>query len=185
MEASDALYNAILARERTFDGILYIGIRTTGIVCFPSCRSRTPKRENVEVFTSLDEALRRGYRACKRCRPDDAGHLAPDAALATQVETMMRACFPEKVPVDVLAQSLHVSPRHLSRTVRRVKGLSLSELWTRIWLAEAQQWLLLPSLSIGDVAEKLGMRDPAYFSRRFFKHAGMTPSGFRISRRKV
>ena len=36
----------------------------------PSCPARTPKRENVAFFATTAEALRAGYRPCKRCKPD-------------------------------------------------------------------------------------------------------------------
>lgn len=70
MEVTEDLYEAIQNNSKKFDGQYYIGIRTTGIVCFPSCRSRVPKKENVRVFTSYLEAIHAGFRACKRCKPD-------------------------------------------------------------------------------------------------------------------
>ena len=47
MEPSDELYETMVKRNARFDGRYYVGIVSTGIVCFPSCRSRLPKRENV------------------------------------------------------------------------------------------------------------------------------------------
>ena len=47
MEPSDELYETMAKRSARFDGRYYVEIVSTGIVCFPSCRSRLPKRENV------------------------------------------------------------------------------------------------------------------------------------------
>jgi len=63
-------YRAVSSRDNRFDGWFVTAVRTTGIYCRPSCPATTPKRANVEFFTSAATAQQRGYRACKRCRPD-------------------------------------------------------------------------------------------------------------------
>jgi AraC family transcriptional regulator of adaptative response/methylated-DNA-[protein]-cysteine methyltransferase len=62
-------YEALLSRNSTYDGIVYFGIRTTGIFCRPVCSARKPKFENCEFFASTQAALLAGYRPCKRCKP--------------------------------------------------------------------------------------------------------------------
>src|ERR1700733_1460738 len=59
---------AYLGRDATYNGLFFVGVRTTGIFCRPSCPAR-PLPENVEYFPSAAEALFAGYRPCKRCRP--------------------------------------------------------------------------------------------------------------------
>lgn len=56
-------------RDASYDGVFYLGVKTTGIFCRPSCPARKPLGKNVEYFTSVKEAMFAGYRACKRCRP--------------------------------------------------------------------------------------------------------------------
>jgi AraC family transcriptional regulator, regulatory protein of adaptative response / DNA-3-methyladenine glycosylase II len=63
-------YRAAQSRDARFDGWFYMAVRTTGIYCRPSCPALTPKRTNVEFFRSAAAAQQRGFRACKRCRPD-------------------------------------------------------------------------------------------------------------------
>jgi AraC family transcriptional regulator, regulatory protein of adaptative response / methylated-DNA-[protein]-cysteine methyltransferase len=60
---------AHLNRDAAYNGLFFIGVRTTGIFCRPSCPARTPRAENVEYFSTAAEALFAGYRPCKRCRP--------------------------------------------------------------------------------------------------------------------
>jgi AraC family transcriptional regulator of adaptative response/methylated-DNA-[protein]-cysteine methyltransferase len=60
---------AYLRRDSSYDGVFYLGVRTTGIFCRPSCPARKPLPRNVEYFGSVKEAMFAGYRACKRCRP--------------------------------------------------------------------------------------------------------------------
>jgi AraC family transcriptional regulator of adaptative response / DNA-3-methyladenine glycosylase II len=66
----DRCYVAVTARDRRFDGQFITAVRTTGIYCRPSCPATTPKRVNVEFLATAAAAQLRGYRACRRCRPD-------------------------------------------------------------------------------------------------------------------
>jgi AraC family transcriptional regulator of adaptative response / DNA-3-methyladenine glycosylase II len=68
----DRCYRACEARDARFDGWFFVGVRTTGIYCRPSCPARTAARANVEFHPTAAAAQRAGFRACKRCRPDAA-----------------------------------------------------------------------------------------------------------------
>ena len=72
---TETMYRALLKRDPSFDGIFYIGVRTTGIFCRPTCTAKKPARENVDFFARANEALESGYRPCLRCHPlDPNGH---------------------------------------------------------------------------------------------------------------
>lgn len=71
MQLDDELcFRAVQGRDPRFDGWFVMAVRTTGIYCRPSCPATTPRRRNVEFFPAAATAQSRGYRACKRCRPD-------------------------------------------------------------------------------------------------------------------
>src|SRR5207244_2911204 len=76
-------WQAFEARDTRFDGAFVVAVRTTGIYCRPSCPARRPKPENVRFFPLPVAAQRAGYRACRRCRPDE---------VAPQLELVRRAC---------------------------------------------------------------------------------------------
>lgn len=59
-------------RDAEYNGLFYLGVRTTGIFCRPTCPARKPLPKNVEYFATPREALAAGFRPCKRCRPLDA-----------------------------------------------------------------------------------------------------------------
>ena len=67
--AHDRYYEALLTRDPDFEGVFYVGVRTTGVFCRPTCPARKPKLENCEFFASASAALHAGYRPCLRCRP--------------------------------------------------------------------------------------------------------------------
>ena len=71
------MYRALVNRDSSFEGIFYVGVRTTGIFCRPTCSAKKPARENVDFFATPSEALHGGYRPCLRCHPTDPGKRPP------------------------------------------------------------------------------------------------------------
>src|SRR3954470_19737837 len=69
MPSPATMERAYLNRDRSFNGLFVLGVRTTGIFCRPTCPARKPLPKNVEYFASPREALSSGYRPCKRCKP--------------------------------------------------------------------------------------------------------------------
>jgi len=69
MPSIKEMQNAYLRKDRSYDGVFFLGVRTTGIFCRPSCPARKPLPQNVDYFASVREAVFAGYRPCKRCRP--------------------------------------------------------------------------------------------------------------------
>lgn len=63
------MYEASYTKDVSFEGIFWMGVKTTGIFCRPTCTARKPKFENVEFFFNTKEAMLKGYRPCKVCRP--------------------------------------------------------------------------------------------------------------------
>ena len=66
------LYQALVERDPSFEGLFVAGIRTTMIFCRPTCPARKPKPENVEFFPRAEQAVAAGYRPCRRCKPLEA-----------------------------------------------------------------------------------------------------------------
>lgn len=58
---------AILDRDSRYDGVFWYGVKSTGIVCKPSCSAKIPLLKNIELFDRVEDAIKSGYRPCKRC----------------------------------------------------------------------------------------------------------------------
>ena len=58
---------ALLNRDGRYDGMFWYGVKSTGIVCKPSCSAKVPSLKNIELFDRLEDALKSGYRPCKIC----------------------------------------------------------------------------------------------------------------------
>lgn len=77
---TNEMERAYLESDPSYNGLFFLGVRTTGIFCRPTCRARKPLPKNVEYFASTQAALVAGYRPCKRCRPLQADDHPPWAA---------------------------------------------------------------------------------------------------------
>jgi AraC family transcriptional regulator of adaptative response/methylated-DNA-[protein]-cysteine methyltransferase len=116
-------WRAVLAHDKRVDGTFVYAVRSTGIYCRPSCPSRRPNRDRVVFFESPLAAEGSGFRACKRCRPQET------AASDPWVEKIRRACV-YLADVDghpslaALATRIGGSPYHLQRNFKRLVGLT-------------------------------------------------------------
>lgn len=66
---NQTMYQASCDKNPDFEGVFWMGVKTTGIFCRPTCTARKPKFENVEFFTNTKDAILKGYRPCKICKP--------------------------------------------------------------------------------------------------------------------
>ncbi len=44
-------YQALIAKSKQYEGIFYVGVKTTGVFCRPTCPARKPKFENCEFLS--------------------------------------------------------------------------------------------------------------------------------------
>src|SRR2546423_9212855 len=84
---ADTMYRALVNRDSTFEGIFYVGVRTTGIFCRPTCSAKKPARENVDFFATPSEALHGGYPPFLRRHPIDPDQRPPDLIQPPRAES--------------------------------------------------------------------------------------------------
>ncbi|AZB43138.1 helix-turn-helix domain-containing protein [Bacillus sp. FJAT-42376] len=178
-ELFNAIYEVILSRTDVFDGKFYVGITTTKIFCRPSCRSRTPKRENVRVFGSIHEAKKAGFRACKRCKPEVPGENGPDAELAKNLKAFIQSHYQEALTLNSMAAELAISPYHLLRVFKRMTGVTPSKYLQDYRMQEGKNLLSIDAKPIAEIAAETGFSSPSHFSSLFKKSAGCTPQEYR------
>jgi AraC family transcriptional regulator of adaptative response/methylated-DNA-[protein]-cysteine methyltransferase len=106
-------WQAVLARDRRFDGAFVYAVRSTGIYCRPSCASRRPRRTQVTFFPIPEAAERAGFRACRRCHPAAVNGGDPAVAL---VRDACRAIAAGERPRG--------ESRRLARAFKRVLGIT-------------------------------------------------------------
>ena len=82
----DPRWARVIARDRAADGAFFYSVATTGVYCRPSCASRRANPKNVRFYETTAACEAAGFRACKRCKPDQLSQEAQNA------EKIARAC---------------------------------------------------------------------------------------------
>ncbi len=170
-------WQAVKRRDSALDGKFVFAVRTTGIYCHPSCASRPAKRENVSFFSTVTEAEKAGYRACKRCRPDKLG--APDP----QVQAVKRACerieTAEEAPkLAELAASAGLSPYHFHRVFKAITGVT-PKAYAAETRARRAAVKLRTAETVTEAIYDAGFNSSSRFYENTAARLGMTPGAVR------
>ena len=86
---------------------------------------------------------------------------------------------------NTIADALCITRIQLNRKVKAITGLTTTEYISRIRISLAKKLLDNPDMLIGDIAQRCGVEDVAYFSSVFKKATGYTPSGWRNRRKSL
>lgn len=173
----DAMWQAVVDRDRSADTGWVYGVRTTGIYCRPSCPSRRPNRENVVFFASAVDAEAAELRACRRCRPDQSTAPDPGADLVTATCRILESST--MVPtLDELATATGVSRFHLQRVFTERTGVSPRAYVERLRAERAADRLTAGS-PVSDAAYDAGFGSVGRLSAAAPGRLGMTPSRYR------
>ena len=170
-------WSVVQNRDASAAGSFVYGVVSTRIYCRPGCASRQPLRRNVEFFSTPAEATAAGYRACRRCRPEE--HLAHDPGLEAIIELCRRMeRIDATVDIAAFAAQCGYNERHLRRRFTEVVGVPPAT-YVRIQRAERARDTLR---STGSVTQSIN--DAGYgSSRAFYEHGapqlGMTPRQYR------
>ncbi|KKC02576.1 helix-turn-helix transcriptional regulator [Mycobacterium nebraskense] len=85
----------------------------------------------------------------------------------------------EQLSLRDVAGELGITPGHLTTVVRRRTGRTVGEWITERRMAEARTLLAETDLPIAEVAGRVGIGDPGYFSRLFGRTHGVSPREWR------
>jgi len=158
-------------RDASYDGVFYLGVRTTGIFCRPSCPARKPLGRNVEYFTTVKDAMFAGYRPCKRCRPLEVpgAHPAWVAALIARLER-----DPERRVRDRDLRAMGIEPARARRYFQRRYGMTFHAFARGYRLRGAFQQLR-QGASLDEVAMSHGFESHSGFRDAFGRVIGRAP----------
>jgi AraC family transcriptional regulator, regulatory protein of adaptative response / methylated-DNA-[protein]-cysteine methyltransferase len=174
---SDPRWASVVTRDRAADGQFVYAVRTTGVYCRPSCASRSARPENVEFHATAADAERAGFRACKRCRPDqtaaDNGHAALVTALCRYIEQA-----DQPPTLEMLAQHAGLSAFHLHRIFKAVTGVTPKQ-YADAHRSRRVRDQLRGSSSVTDAIYDAGFNSSGRFYGQSAAILGMTPTQHR------
>jgi AraC family transcriptional regulator of adaptative response/methylated-DNA-[protein]-cysteine methyltransferase len=175
--SDDERWQAVVNRDRSAEGQFVLAVHTTGIFCRPGCPARTPRRENTSFFPSPIEALRAGFRPCKRCRPTG------ESIFERQMHVVDEACrtieeSDHRLTLSRLSDQAGLSPYHFQRLFKERTGLTPAQ------YQRSHRSTRLRAQITGATTVTHAMNDAGYGSSSQFyvsaaKELGMTPTAYR------
>lgn len=120
----DEYYKMLVEKNSKYEGIFFVGVKTTGIFCRPTCPAKKPKKENCEFFQTAKEATLASYRPCKRCQP-----LNTPTSLSPEVKKLVEAIEenPQKKWSDRDFDELSMSANTARRQFKKQFGMTFIE----------------------------------------------------------
>ena len=174
-------WQAVVSCDKSYDGLFLYGVKTTGIFCRPSCRAKTPARENVVFFDDGINAIDAGFRPCKKCRPDKAV-FEPDLELVKKAKDIFDASYAGLIEIDHIARQLGVSSSHLARLFKKQYRRTPTQYITGLRVGKAAELLGQPDASILEIAYMTGFKSISNFYKCFKEQTEHTPKEYIKSR---
>lgn len=168
----EIMYRASVEKNPEFEGVFWMGVKTTGIFCRPTCTARKPKSENVEFFFSVAEAMEKGYRPCKICRPLENPGTMPEAIAVMMNELTGN---PDLKITDEELKKRNLEPATVRRWFLKHYGMTFQQ-FQRSFRLNAAMKKLQQGNSVFDAAYDSGFESLSGFQEGFKKLFGVAPS---------
>lgn len=175
--SDEQLWQAVVSKDARFDGQFVFGVASTKIYCRPSCPSRRAHRERVKFFDLPEAAEQAGFRACLRCRPQDARVMDPQIELVQRVCRDLNASESETLKLAELAANAGVSLFHLQRTFKRVMGISPRQYLASRRFSNFKQ-LVRSGESVTNALYDSGFNSSSRLYENAAEELGMTPATY-------
>lgn len=180
-----AQYDAFRRRDPSWDGVVFVAVKTTGVYCRPVCPARTPLARNVTFYDNAASAERAGFRPCLRCRPETAPFCPAwkgTRATVARAWALIEQGALDHDNVDALADRLGVGARHLSRLFAEHLDASPLQVALSLRVQRAKRLIDGSDLPLAVVAQRAGFSSARRMSAAFTRLYGRSPSALRRKR---
>lgn len=175
-------WKAALACDQSFDGVFFYAIKTTGIFCRPSCRSRAPLQKNVVFFERAEQAMEAGFRPCKRCRPDLLTY-DPKCEIALRAKAALDGTLARGEAPDAALCGLGISKQRLNAIFKGYFGTTILQYIKNARISDAKAALRDTEISVAQIAYDAGFQSLSAFYRAFQRQTGLAPGEYRREER--
>ena len=175
--SDDERWAAVVSRDRTAGGAFFYSVATTGVYCRPGCPSRRPRREHVRFHASREEAESAGFRACRRCRPDEPP-LVERHAEAVAASCRLIDAAEEMPALETLAAAAGMSTSHFHRVFKAATGCT-PRAYAAARRANRTRAALRRGGTVTDAVYDAGFNSGGRFYAASREILGMTPVAFR------
>ncbi|MCG7343213.1 helix-turn-helix domain-containing protein [Sporosarcina sp. ACRSL] len=173
----EEMWEKIIACDRKYDGLFFTAVKTTKIYCRPSCRSRKPKKMNVEFYHDMKEVEKAGYRACKRCQPE--ADQSPHIEMVRNIIKFLVNHHKKNVVLKDIADQVGLSPFYLERLFKQETKETPRDYLEKIRIDKAAHLLKSSTLTNLEICYEVGFRSPSNFYKAFRNLKNCSPSEYR------
>ena len=106
-------------------------------------------------------------------------HKAFQTYLTDRVTDYIHENLSGQLTVQQIAEHFHYSRARLSTLYKEATGISISEAITNAQVKKAKELLYQSEKSIAEISEEMGFSSAQYFSSKFAKETGVSPSYYR------
>lgn len=175
--SDDERWQAVVRRDRSADNLFFYSVESTGVYCRPWCAARLASRKNVRFHDTAIEAEQAGFRACKRCRPNE-----PSFGEQYRI-AVLKACRliedgSEAPTLEELAEAVDMSPSHFHRIFKGLTGLT-PKAYANAHRSQRVRRVLAESETITAAIYDAGFNSSGRFYATSSRVLGMTPTTFR------
>lgn len=174
----EEMWKAVKDNDESYDGIFFYAVKTTGIYCRPSCKSKLPKRENVCFFNTSNEAREAGFRPCKRCRSDLLNY-EPMKEIAEKTKKLIESIFRAKLDINEELKNIGLTSHRINEIFKQQYGVSISEYLNNVKVEEVKKRLVYTDDRVIDIAYSVGFGSISGFYRFFKEKTGYSPAKYR------
>lgn len=171
-------WQASLTCNPDYDGKFFYGVKTTGIFCRPSCKSKSPKRENVLFFDTAEQAAESGLRPCKRCRPDLL-EFQPLKDSADKIKEVCDQYYTDRSRLKEELGELGLSRNRMIQLFQEQYQKTPSEYLNQLRIDSAKDLLAHTNNSILQISLQSGFESLSTFYSQFRKLARVSPKEYR------
>ncbi|CAM5209088.1 Bifunctional transcriptional activator/DNA repair enzyme AdaA [Ureibacillus acetophenoni] len=173
----EEMWEKIIACDQKYDGLFYTAVKTTKIYCRPSCKSRKPKKINVEFYDDITTVEKAGYRPCKRCQPE-VEH-SPHVGIVKMVITFLVNQYKQNLRLQDIAENVGLSPYYLERLFKQETSETPRTYLEKIRVDKAAHLLKTTSMTNMEICLEVGFQSPSNFYKVFRRLKNCSPSEYR------
>lgn len=178
-QTEELKWQAIKTNDASYDGVFYYGVKSTGIFCRPSCKSKVPLRENVIFFANAQEAVEKGFRPCKRCRPDcDEPVNGMLNVINEKVIPVLQTEYSDPDLLRKLPSMVGISSFYLQRLFKHQTGVSPKVFLQTTRISKAKELLEKQELNSAEICFTVGFQSLSTFYAVFRGITGVSPGAY-------
>ncbi|HEY6344771.1 MAG TPA: AlkA N-terminal domain-containing protein [Bryobacteraceae bacterium] len=184
----DICWQALLSRDRRFDGRFYAAAVTTGIYCRPICPVPFAKPNNIALYACAAAAEAAGFRPCRRCHPETSPGTPAWMGTSAVVSRALRLIWEGALDigsVDKLAERVGIGSRQLRRLFIEHLGVPPIKIATTHRLHFARNLIEQTDMPMAEIALNAGFKSIRQFNHAMRTTTAQSPSELRRLRAEL